>query len=427
MYVDKWLTTTALYAPDGVGSDTTPTDQGAPPPQVDGGDTETPQSEGPGSGRSQLRRQIEGEFDRQRTQDTQRETRARVRKPVVAGGAPEEPEQQPGDEQGGQVQPQVDTAPPEGFSKEAKAEWATTPPNVRAAIVKREQDMNKGVADLKGRYKELDDVIGRRMDTIRRHGHTPAQAVNQLFAWFEALTANPRQAFPMLLQSFRVDPSEVFPQIKQQQQQQPQLTPEQLAYQQQQQQQPPAALQPYLEKIANLEQHLEQLNNAVGSKFNSIEQAWADQSQKQTQEMLDGWSKDKPYFEDVRQMMAHLITPGPASNMYPQGSPPAVPPLANGAADLDTAYDMAVNAMPSIREKLRAAEVLKADEERKANEAKEKKAQQEAADKARRAGASLSPSAPGSPITRQPGATKKGKSVRESLQDAIQESQKVRI
>jgi hypothetical protein len=425
MFVDKWLTTTALYAPDGVGTDTTPQDQ-TPPPQIEGGE-EAPQAEGPGSGRSNLRRQLEGEFDRQRTQDTERDTRARTRKPVVAGGAPETPEGEQAPIEG-QEQQQVDIQPPEGFSKEAKAEWASTPPNVRAAIVKREQDMNKGVADLKGKYKDLDDVLGKRLDTIRRHGHTPAQAVNQLFAWFEALTANPRQAFPLLLQSFRVDPAEVFPQLKQQQQPtQQELQQRQYELQQvQQQNQPPAALQPYLDKIATLEQSLEQLNNAVGTKFNSIEQAWANQSQKQTQEMLDGWSKDKPHFEDVRQMMAHLITPGPPSNMYPNGSPPAVPPLANGAADLDTAYDMAVNAMPEVRAKVRQAEQEKAEAERKANEAKEKKAQQEAADKARKAGNSLSPSAPGSPIVPQKN-TKKGKSVRESLQDAIKEASTSRI
>ena len=45
--------------------------------------------------------------------------------------------------------------------------------------------------------------------------------------------------------------------------------------------------------------------------------------------MLGMWSKDKPFYGDVRALMAKFLSPGP------NGKPPVVPPLANGNADFE--------------------------------------------------------------------------------------------
>jgi membrane protein involved in colicin uptake len=98
-----------------------------------------------------------------------------------------------------------------------------------------------------------------------------------------------------------------------------------------------------------------------------------------------------------------------------------VPPMENGDADLDRAYDMALWAMPEIRQKVLADQQKKAEDDRKAKAEAEKRAQQEAADKARKANAgSLAQSAPGSPLQNQ-NKPKKGKTVRESIMEARDE------
>jgi hypothetical protein len=255
--------------------------------------------------------------------------------------------------------------------------------------------MAKGVDALKKTYNELDQVLQPRMDVIRRHGHTPAQAVNQLFAWFEALSANPQAAFPALAQSFKfdlkslpgmvaqaaqaaVDPAKALPAVK------------------------PEDIPPY---VKTLEQQIAEIKQGFTQQIGQLSNTFAQQTQAKTEEILANWSKDKPYFEEVRKMMAHLI------------QSQAVAPLPNGSADLDKAYDMALYALPEVRQKVLAEQAEKAEAARKAKLDAEKKAQQAQADKARKASGSVVGGAPGSPSTAQ-GKPKKSKSVRESIMEA---------
>ncbi len=234
------------------------------------------------------------------------------------------------------------------------------------------------------------------MDLIRRHGHTPGQAVNQLFAWFEALSANPQQAFPALMQSFRVDPRQIFGNLQQQQQ----------PGQQTDQPQDTGIAPQTQQYINNLEQRFNQLSNAVAQKFGSLETTFQAQSEAKTKEILDQWAQGKEHFEEVRQMMAHLIGSG------------AIPPLPNGGADLDKAYDMAIYAIPDIRGKIMTAQETKAKADRLVKAQAEKAAQQAAATKARRAAGGLGLSAPGSSAPPPPD-SKRGKTVKETLRDAL--------
>ncbi len=363
------------------------TTETTPPPQLD-----TPESEGPGSGRSSIRKDLEEGFERSR-RDEERPTRRRRAsgaEPTETTEGPAEPAVE-GEETPPATPPQPQQAAPEGFSAEAKAEWGKTPPTIQQAILKREQDMSRGVQELRQRYQEIDQALQPRMDLIRRHGHTPAQAVNQLFAWFEALSANPQQAFPALMQSFRVDPRQIF-------------GTQQQAQQQGQPQEPvPEATQQY---INSLEQKFNQLSNAVAQKFGTLESTFQAQSEAKTKEILNNWAKDKPHFEEVRVAMAHMLSSG------------LVQPLPDGSADLDKAYDMALYAIPDVRTKILSEQQAKDQAERKAKADKERKAQQEAAVKARRASGGLGLSAPGN--TAPPIAdTKRGKSVKESLREAM--------
>lgn len=372
------------------------------------------QPDGPGSGRSELRKQLEKGFaDSRKAEERDRSKDGKFNKG-------KQPQQRAVDqyregtegEETQESQPQESqTKPPEAWAKEAKAEWANVPAAVQQAILKREDDSNKGVEELKKKYADVDAALAPRMGVIKQFGHTPAQAVNQLFAWFEALSQDverlkqgqPAMAFQALAQSFGIDPKLIYGAPQQQQQQQEK--PEERQEAKTKQEEIPTPVQNY---ISTLEKKLGELQNAISQKIGALETSFSAQSQAKTEEILANWAKDKPYFEDVRQLMGRLI----ASH--------AVAPLPNGSADLDKAYEMALYALPDIRAKVLAEQAAKVEAERKAKLDAEKKAQQDAANKARKAAGGLAPNAPGAPGSQQQKAAKK--SVRESLQEAIDQA-----
>lgn len=382
---------------------------------------ETP-VDGPGSGRSEIRKQLEksvAEVNKREQQPRERDSRrpnakvtqSRARREAAEQETEAEPEVEATEaETETPEETEQQSAAPAGWSKEAKAVWEQLPPEVQTAVAKREADMSKGVEELKKKYADIDQALQPRMDTIRRHGHTPAQAVNQLFAWFDALSANPTVAFPALANSFKFDLRAIPGLAQQQTQPQPQTpqTPPQAPAQAQTPAQPvpaseiPQAMQAYVDE---LKQKITSLEQGFTNQLGQLSNSFAQQSQAKTEEILANWSKDKPYFEEVRRTMAQLI----ASH--------TVPPLPNGTADLDRAYDMAMYALPEVRAKVLADQQAAAEAARKAKLAAEKKAQQEAADKARRAAGSLSQGAPGATMV-PPKKGAKGKSVRESIEEA---------
>lgn len=413
MFVDKW---NPVFKPeDGTGAaEPAPVDT-TPAPAA------TPEAEpGPGSGRTPLRQQLEKNFAADRERDA-KETRERGddgkfqrakghkvgdRPPAEAEPAPDAPaapaEAVAGEAPQGEAPPAETpaSAPPAGWADDAKAAWAALPPQVQAAVAKREQDMAKGVEDLKGRYADIDKAIAPHVEAIRRHGHTPAQAVNQLFSWFQALAANPGQAFPALAQSFGID-IRAFGQ----QQGQPQPDPAAPAAGQPA---PDEQLSPMMQRyIGGLQQELGQLKQAFSEQIGGLQNTFAEQSQAKTEETLAVWAKDKPYFEEVRELMAHLI--------HSQ----AVPLKEGGKVDLDTAYDQAIWARPEVRQRILADQQKKQQDAAKAKAEAERKAQQEQAAKAARAGSSLGIGAPGAPAQPDKGKQTKGKSVRESINEAI--------
>lgn len=411
------LASSALHAPDletgsqdaDVGADV---GGGAPPPVPL---NERP-ADGPGSGRSALRKDLEKNMatDRKgREAAAVAEAKAPPKKARGINHQDAEPEPevvegagadgQPVEGAEGEGQEAVEAlAPPKGISKEAAAEWANAPRAVQEAFIKREEQMAQGVQALQQRYADIDGAIAPRLETIRKHGHTPGQAVNQLFAWFELLSANPQQGFPALAESFRFD----LRKLVQPQQAQPGAQPGAEGGQ------PEGAISPAVQSyIDGLTQQVQQLNDVVTQRFGTLENTFAQQSQAKSQEILDNWSKGKPHFEEVRQAMAQILQAG------------IVPPLANGGADLDAVYDRAIYMMPEIRAKVLADQRKAEQAELKKKQDAERKAQQDQAIAARRAqGGSLGLGAPGNPVDGA-GAPKKGKgkSVRESINQAREE------
>jgi hypothetical protein len=411
MLLDRW---NPVFSPD-VDAGTPEPAEPAPPPM-----NERP-VDGPGSGRSALRKELEKNVESTRKAQEPEPQPAKGKGKYVSTarkeGVAETPEApvEEAETQEPVAEPDVEAASqykvPEGWAKEAKAEWSNLPPQVQAAVAKRETDMAKGVEDLKGKYADIDRALQPRMELLRRHGKAPAEAIHNLFSWFEALSVNPAGTFPALANSFKFDLRTIpglIPQPASGPAPAPQAAP-QATGQPAAEGQPAGEVSPAIQQyLDNMKQELAALKGDFTNQLGQLSNSFQQQSQAKTEEILASWSKDKPYFEDVRKMMAHLI----ASQ--------AIPPLQNGAADLDKAYDMALWALPEIRQKVLAEQQKAAQDAAKAKRAAEQKAQQEQADKARKAQAgSITGSAPGAPGL--PAKPKKGKTVAESIRDAMNE------
>lgn len=419
MFLDKWLL--PVFAPETeTGTDDTSGGTGGSPPSDAGGD------EGEDSrrigGRSELRKQLEKNFatDRKASERTERKDGRTAQGRVARGTQEAEGEEAQegttteaaaegetqvateaaaeGEQEGEQqVAAEAGTAPT-AWSKEAKAEWAKLPAAVQQAVKKREVDTAKGVEDLKTRYNEIDQALAPHLEAIRNHRRTPGEAVAHLFAWFAALTANPKQAFPALAKSFGKDLREFVDAPAAGETAADKGTT--AAAQQQQEGDVPLALKQYLDGFKS------QMEQQFGQLATSFQQS----SLQKAKETLAVWSKDKPHYEKVKHIMADMIGKG------------LIPMKEGGEVDLDSAYDRAVFYDPTIREEILAERQQNAEAEAKRKRDAEAKAQKDKADKARKAGLSLGPSAPGGGNSGQQSQKKGGgKSVRESLQEALAE------
>lgn len=389
------------------------------PPQIDRIEREAPAE------RRSIRETLEKTFKDAHTEEDRETRRTRDKEPkretkqrgedgkfVATEETPEVPDERTEVPEEGtdpevkEVQP-VEAQAPAAWTKEAKAEWAKLPEQVRAAVLKREQDTEKGVKELKGKYADIEKAIAPHVPAIQQFGKTPAQAVEQLFAWFQALAQNPDQAIPALIQSYNYDPKKLVQAfgLQVQPQAQEQAKPTEAA---------DIDLDPQVKSyISKLEEKINGLQTQVGQQLNGVMSTFQEQSMAKTHEVLNNWAKDKPYFAEVRTLMGQLLTPDPNTGM-------AAVPLKEGRVDLDAAYDMAVWSNPEVRGKLLAEQATKADQARKAKADTEAKAHREAAEKARRASGSLAPATPGAEASRK-GNPNKGKSVRESIMAAREE------
>jgi hypothetical protein len=254
---------------------------------------------------------------------------------------------------------------PAAWAREAKAAWQALPKEVQQAVLKRESDVEKGVNELRARYTDLDNALAPHVQTIRQFNHTPAQAVNQLFGWFQHIAADPRRGLTDLARSFGVNDINFGGGA---QPQQPRLTPEQ----------------------RQIQEYFNSIETRLGNYQNHIDE----QQQATVNNVIANFAKDRPHFEKVRVTMGKIIQQG------------IIPLTPEGHVDLATAYDTAVRMDPTLHDSI-------------VNErlASERQAQSANAKRARSAGASLSPTSPGSASKEPP--AKRGRSVRESLMDAI--------
>ena len=249
-------------------------------------------------------------------------------------------------------QPAPSTAPtgkpPPGWSPEAKAAWATFPPAVQQAVLKREEEVSSGFkqkSDELRRLQEIDGIVAPRRAYYQRFGFkSDAEAINHLMTLSDSMERDPASTIAHLAQHYRVDLARMTGgQPQQPQQQQPQIQP--------QQQNIPAVVREQIQLV-------------------------------RAQEIVSEFEQSPPeHYQDVKPLMKQLLEIGQAN-------------------DMQDAYDKAVWMTPELREK--KLEAQKAEEEAKRQAA----ATPKLAQKLKASNASLNGAPHGTPSNRPNGAAK---------------------
>jgi hypothetical protein len=285
------------------------------------------------------------------------------------------------------------------LTKEYRDSWAKLPQAVQQAInrdAKALSDLRAEAGRNKARYQEMDAAIAPYSEAITKFGVSPAQTVSRLFQWMDALSGPQKlSAFQQLAQDFGVNIAQLTGNNGQQQQQQTQQ------------------YQPDNSTTPRIEEQLAPVLAQFDAKIKTIEQQYQQNSQRNADDIVHNWAglqqdgsfANKPYFGEVRGLMATLIKEG------------AIPPK-NGRVDLDAAYDMACHAHPMVRERLQE-EAAEANAQKAAADLAAKKAK---IAKAKAASVGIRPNAPSADL-RSPNPKSNGKqpSPRDSIIAAIAE------
>lgn len=216
------------------------------------------------------------------------------------------------------VQPSTAAEPPTSWSADAKAEWSKMSPAIQQAVLKRESEINEGGQRWSEEKRHYEGILAPVRAVAQRNGVDEKEGLNRLLAANDYLERDPENAIRWLAQSYGVDLSKE----PSNQNHQPMADP----------------------MVAQLHQ-----------KVSSLESTLAERQQAETLATIQAFATapGHEHFEAVKVKMGHLMASGQAS-------------------DLQDAYDQAVWATSSVREKLLAAQTAEVDANRKAKETAER-------------------------------------------------------
>lgn len=235
--------------------------------------------------------------------------------------------------------------PPEGWGDKAKIDWNRLPASVKAEIASRVSAPQQ--AD------PIRAVAQEFADDIAAVGAPPETLFRSLLVAERELRTNPEAALKWLARSYNIDLSR--------------LAPSQAAAQPAQAGEP---VDPRMQAVYAEVQTLREQLNETRQLTAAQQQAALQRQQAEASQEIQTFAKDRPHFEAVRTDMALLVREG-------------------RAADLATAYDMAVWANPTTRAAL-------IQEQRQAEQAERAKEAAARAAAARKAGSINVRSTPGS-------------------------------
>ena len=208
---------------------------------------------------------------------------------------------------------------PSSWKKDYEESWGKLDPNLQDYISQRESDFAKGVSTYKSQWDQAQPImstIEKFAPVLQQNGLDAATWINSLGTAHQTLVyGNPDQKLQMFAQlanDYGVDLNG--------------LTGGQ-------------GVSPQFSMIA---QELSQIKN----QWQQFQSQQEQQEQTQLKGEIESFSKDKPYFDDVRETMAGLLQ----NNM---------------ASDLNTAYDKAIRLHDDIWQKVQSEQVKSSQTELK--------------------------------------------------------------
>lgn len=281
-------------------------------------------------------------------------------KPAAEAPKPPEVQSPPPDQQ--QAAPVAGT-PPGGFSIKTKSDWdkiAAQFPHLVADIAKREKEVNDGFSQYEG-MRELRPYH----EQARQQGQSLKQVLDNFIGMESLLRQNPAQGFLTIANRIGLSPqqlAQVFAPYGQSNGQQGYLPQDQYGAQ------PPIDpaqfqqwLNPLSQEVTTLKSQLQQIQQAETTRFSTAFSA------AQARFVAEPAHR---YYENVKPQMAQLFQAG------------ILQETGDHYADLKSAYDMACNMHPEIRETLLNERIAKTEEQRRT-------AEKEAAEKALKASRSI--------------------------------------
>jgi hypothetical protein len=208
---------------------------------------------------------------------------------------------------------------PSSWKKDYEESWGKLDPTLQDYITQRESDFAKGVSTYKNQWDQAQPILStleKFAPTLQQNGIDPAQWINNLGTAHQTLVfGNPDQKLQMFAQlanDYGVDLNG--------------LTGGQSA-------------SPQFSMIA---QELSQIKN----QWQQFQSQQEQMEQTQLKGEIESFSKDKPYFDEVRETMAGLLQ----NNM---------------ASDLNTAYDKAVRLNDDVWQKIQSEQIKSSQTEQK--------------------------------------------------------------
>lgn len=228
---------------------------------------------------------------------------------------------------------------PKSWTQTEKTEWDKLTPAAQAAVMRREDDIVKGLSkqdDERSFGRKVNEIVSPYLPVIRAEGGTPEKAIGDLLQTAHTLRqGTPQQKAQMVagvMRTYGIDPNHLFSIL--------QGANGNTGSPQQQ----GSAYHPAIETLT------QRLDRVERERQEEVQQRQLQEQQSFQSQIAEFSSKPgHEHFEKVRETMGVLMQSGRASN-------------------LDDAYEMAVYADPGIRDSLIAAKVEAAEGKRIADQ-----------------------------------------------------------
>lgn len=211
-------------------------------------------------------------------------------------------------------------AAPVSWSAEAKALWASTPPALQQAVLKREQEASNGIRQYSEKVAQFEQALAPIAQEATRRGMSPDDAIKRLIDGNAFLETQPEQAILWLAQKNGIDLANLASNPPAPQQARPDPAYAQVS-----------------QTVQTLEQRLQQIE--FGNNLTVAQQ----------------FAASKPHYADVEDQLPAFIR-----------EVQKLEPGLTGLPLLEKAYDRAVWLNPDVRAKIQAAERETAEKARQA-------------------------------------------------------------